>query len=205
MTQPAPSSLTRVLILAAVIAVGVAAISWTTHYMVVADSREKGDAKRKADSVAAAAQQPQEDPALRARKVELLERLEKALVDHPKDSMLIISAANAAYDLQRFDLASKYYKVFIETIDGANESVHIDYGYAVFSMGEQQRGLDIVEDVVRRDPKNQTALYNLAIMTFQMQNADAAASWLKKCIDAGPNTPIGERAARTLQALQSAT
>lgn len=204
MTQPASSSPTRVLVLAVGIASSVAAISWTSHYMVVENNREKGKEKLKADSVAAAAQQPQEDPSLRARKEELLERLEKALVDHPKDSMLIISAGNAAYDLQRFDLAAKYYKVFIETIDGSSAAVRIDYGYAVFSTGEQQKGLDIVEDVVRRDPKNQTALYNLAIMSFQMKDTDAAAAWLKKCIEAGPDTPIGERAARTLQALQSA-
>jgi cytochrome c-type biogenesis protein CcmH/NrfG len=191
------------LALAGILVVGVAAISWSVNYLVVDAARDAG--KLKADSLAAAQKQPQEADPQRARKEELLVSIEKALVERPTDSMLVISAANVAYDLKRFDVAVRHYKVFLGTIDPDNIAARIDYGYAVFSAGNQQEGIAIVEAVVRRDPSNQTALYNLAMMAFQMDKVDDGTQWLDRCIKAGPDTPIGERAARTLQAVRSAS
>lgn len=135
----------------------------------------------------------------------LLGRLEEKLRQAPKDSMLLISAGNIAYDLQQYEKAENHYKVFLETFSQNQLPVRIDYGFTVFQNGRQEEGKQILQDVLKRSPKNQTALFNLAYMYQQQNNVVKTKELLTFCKDADPTSAIGKNAAAVLTQLSEST
>ncbi len=132
----------------------------------------------------------------------LLDNISKQLAERPNDSMLVISAANICYDLGRYAEAVTYYKRFIDNIDPNNHAVNIDYGYAVFETGRQNEGIAIIEQVLKSEPRNQIAMFNIGVMYVRSNNPDRALIWMKKCRDVDPASDIGKRAANVIQTLQ---
>lgn len=189
--------------------VGVLVISGTsfgiTRWMV-ATAIEAG--KPKADSIAAAqhaAEAPASDPGVEARRKQLaglLDTVEAQLRTKPTDSMLVISAANLAYDLGEFDRAAKHYRTFLEKIDPQNDRVTIDYGFVLFQQGKVDEGIAKVEGVVKRHPNDQTALFNLGIMYLKSNKPDTALEWMKRCERADPASDVGKRATAVIETLQ---
>ncbi|MCO6465845.1 MAG: hypothetical protein J5I53_04435 [Bradyrhizobiaceae bacterium] len=133
----------------------------------------------------------------------LLEVLETKLIENPADSMLLISAGNIAYDLQQYGKAATFYSKFLDTFHGPYTAVRIDYGFAVFQSGNQDRGLGILRSVLKSEPRNQTALFNLAYMYQQLNNVDSTRALLTACRDADAASAIGKNAAAILQQLPS--
>jgi len=131
----------------------------------------------------------------------LLKNIEQALVERPTDSMLVIKAANIAYDLQEYETAEKYYRIFLKDIDKTNIPARIDLAYVVFSSGKHDEGISSLKDVLKSDPKNQMAMYNLAFMFDNLGNKDEAKAWITKCRDVDPNSALGQQSSRILESL----
>jgi len=129
----------------------------------------------------------------------LLTTIENELKHNPTDSMLVISAANAAYDLEKFDVAEHYYRLFLDKIDPSNLRAKIDLAFVVFSSGRHDEGINILHNVVRSDPKNQTAMFNLAYMYDQDGQPTQAKEWITKCRDANPESELGKQAEAIIQ------
>ena len=182
--------------IAAAIVIGVSAVSFTVHRSIVADAVETGRpiAEKRQKDIS-------ERERVHARTDTLknvLSNLETALADRPYDSMLVISAANIAYDLQEFETAERYYRRYLENIDNSDASVLVDLSFVVFQQGESDDAIEILTNVVDADPSNQTAMFNLAYMYEQLQQPDEAMNWIERCRDANPDSPIGQQAAAIL-------
>jgi len=191
--------------LVAIVAVAlvVSASSFGVSRFLLATDREVGAAiadslERERSSVNAASE--------RRRSIEeLLEKVEQQLTSKPLDSMLVRSAGNLAYDLGRFADAARYYRTFLDNIDGTATEVRIDLGYAVFETGEPKDGMAIIESVIRDNPTNQVALYNLGIMHLRMNNTDEGRRWLEKCFRIDSASDAGKRAAAIVESLSTAS
>lgn len=118
---------------------------------------------------------------------------------------MVVSAGNISYDLGKFDKAARYYEIFLGKIDPSNTAVRIDYAYALFQMGRQEDGMQVLKGIIAREPKNQSAMFNLAVMFAQRQDVEQAMRWFKECRQANPTSPIGERAALAMKQLETTT
>lgn len=124
----------------------------------------------------------------------LLTIIEQELQKHPADSMLIISAANTAYDLEKFDVAEHYYRMFLENIDNTSILARIDLAYVIFRSGNIHKSISMLRDVIKKEPTNQMAMFNLAYIYDQTGKPELAKTWIKKCRDANPNSQLGRQA-----------
>lgn len=125
------------------------------------------------------------------------------LQSKPNDSMLIVSAANMAYDLGRFDTAATLYQRFLADIDPGNTPVKIDYGYTLFMSGHPERGMAVIEGVIESEPRNQTAMYNIAILYARSGDFLLAKEWMERCITADSTSGIASNARDVLSRIES--
>jgi len=135
----------------------------------------------------------------------LLATLEDSLKTRPLDSMMVVSAGNISYDLGQFDKAARYYQIFLGKIDPSNTAVRIDYAYALFQMGRGGDGMQELRSIIDREPKNQSALFKLAVMYAQKQDVEQAMHWFRQCRQVDSTSAIGERAALAIQQLETTT
>ena len=122
------------------IVLSVSAKSFSVHRWIVNDAIEEG---RPIATERTAQREAQEREAARTDTLtSLLGVLELRLQEKPLDSMLVISAANVAYDLGQFEQAETYYRRFIDSIDTDHPAAQIDLSYVVFRSG----GRDVKPD-----------------------------------------------------------
>jgi tetratricopeptide (TPR) repeat protein len=165
-------------------------------------SMAEADGKAKADSAAKANAPIMAEQARRDTLTRLLDTLVVRAEQLPNDSMLVVSAANIAYNLERFDIAERFYRRFLDSIDPKNVDVTIDYAYSVFMNGRTTEAIKILEDVIERRPKHQAALYNLGILHLRSNATDKGLEWIRRCRDADPTSDIGRRAANLATTLE---
>ena len=193
--------------LALVAVFGIAAATFSVHrYLVdktIADAKPKTEERNREIEKSRNREKVAEDQ-LRQEKmrtdtlVELLGNIEKVLVDRPMDSLLVLRAANICYDLGQFEKAEKYYRRFIKDIDNSSVSARIDLAYVVFMAGRKDEGVTLLKDVLRRDPKNQMAMFNLAFMFDQLGDKEKAKEWIEKCAKVDSTSTLGRNAKRIL-------
>lgn len=133
----------------------------------------------------------------------LLSTLEDSLKTRPLDSMLVLSSANISYDIGAFEKAARYYRLFLDSIAPYRMDVRIDYAYSLFETGKQEEGMIVLQGVVKKDPQNQNATLNLAVMYAQQQRFDEALKWFRRCRDVNPESDLGRRAAMAIQQLET--
>lgn len=177
--------------------------SWGLSRMAISENIEAG--REKALARASERQTAEESVARERKLTSLLATIEDSLAARPLDSMLVVSAGNISYDLGQFEQASRYYRRFLDSIDASASAVRVDYAYCLFQTGKQQEALGELESVIRKEPKNQSAMFNIAVMYTQLQKYDLATSWFKRCQQADPTSPIGQRAKLALDQLSKTT
>lgn len=188
----------------AITIVGVVGLgSWTLSRMAISASIDAGKEKALQN---ASQRHSEEEAVARERKLtSLLATIEDSLAARPLDSMLVVSAANISYDLGQFERASKYYRRFLDSIDPSATAVRVDYAYCLFQTGKQDNAVAELEAVIRKDPKNQSALFNIAVMYTQLRNTELAVTWFTRCQQADPSSEIGQRATMALKELSKNT
>ncbi|MFM8772106.1 MAG: tetratricopeptide repeat protein [Candidatus Kapaibacterium sp.] len=184
----------------AVTIVGVVGLgSWALSRMAISANIDAG--KEKALQRASQRHSEEESVARERKLTSLLATIEDSLIARPLDSMLVVSAANISYDLGQFERASKYYRRFLDSIEPSEMAVRVDYAYSLFQTGKQNEAIAELEAVIRKEPKNQSALFNIAVMYTQLRNKDLAVTWFTRCQQADPSSEIGQRAAMALKEL----
>lgn len=177
--------------------------SWALSRMAISANIDAG--KEKALQKASQRHAEEESVARERKLTSLLATIEDSLVARPLDSMLVVSAANISYDLGQFERASKYYRRFLDSIDPSALAVRVDYAYCLFQTGKQDNAIAELEAVIRKDPKNQSALFNIAVMYTQLRNTELAVTWFTRCQQADPSSEIGQRATMALKELSKNT
>ncbi len=194
---------TTIIVLALLIVLLVGGGSYAISRYVISGNSEKG--KGLAEQRAAERSRQQGATSRNTTLTRLLTSLEDSLQTRPLDSMLLISAANISYDLEQFDKAARYYEMFLKEIDPSNAAIRIDYAYSLYKTGKQAAGKSVLEGIIQRDPRNQAALLNLAVMFAQDRQFDEALKWFTRCRDTDPASDLGKRAAMAIAQLQSNT
>jgi len=203
MTSVAESQSRLPAVLALALVMVVAASSFGVSQWIVSERQAEGAAI--ADSLERERSGAAEPDERTKRLTALLAEVEQQVKTRPLDSVLVRSAGNIAYDLGLFDKASQYYETFLEKIDGSDVTVRIDYGYAVFESGDPVKGMSIVETVLRYQPRNQIALYNLGVMALRNSDVETGTRWLQRCRDTDATSDVGRKAEEILTSLASAS
>ena len=181
--------------------IGVSSLTFGIHRYLVGQAVEEGKPKaeqRLAERTAQDRAQARTDTLQ-----QLLTELSSRVKDHPDDSMLVISAANIAYDLGNFEEAERFYRLFLDNIDADNVSARIDLAYVVYRIGRKDESFTMLHDIIAKNPSNQTAMFNLAFMYDQEGQPDKAKEWMKKCQAADPNSALGQRATQVLSNIET--
>jgi tetratricopeptide (TPR) repeat protein len=181
----------------AVVAVSVATFAVHRH-LIDRAIEQAAPAMAKRDSIRIASGEEKLDKKRSAAHRDTLENLlkiiELELEKRPTDSMLIISAANTAYDLEKFDKAELFYQMFLDKIDNSSVVAKIDLAYVTFKNGNTEKAASMLRRIISKDPKNQMAMFNLAYIYEQSGKPELAKTWIKKCKDADPNSQLGRQA-----------
>ena len=192
MTRPVLAAIVGVLLLAG--------LSFGITRWQIADAQ--ADGKAKADSAAAANAPMLAEQAKRDTLEKLLNTVVERVKSMPNDSMLVISAANIAYNLERYDVAERFYRRFLDSIDAKNVNVRIDYAYTVYMNGRMDEAVGILQGILARAPKHQAAMYNLGILYLRSEDTERGLEWMKKCRDVDSTTDVGKRAANLVTTLE---
>ncbi len=107
--------------------------------------------------------------------------------------------ANEAYDRGDFQNSSFLYKRYIKEFDPSNISVMIDYGYSLHNTGKSQEGIQILKGVLKLQPNNAFALFNIAVIYYRDGKASKAKEWMRRCIENGDKPEIVEKARLLLE------
>ena len=178
----------------------VAGVSFGITRWQISDARAAG--KAKADSAAAANAPMLAEQAKRDTLERLLNTVMERAQSMPNDSMLVISAANIAYNLERYDVAERFYRRFLDSIDAGNVNVRIDFAYTVYMNGRMDEAVGILQGILARAPKNQAAMYNLGILYLRSDDTERGLQWMKKCRDVDSTSDVGQRAANLVTTLE---
>lgn len=84
--------------------------------------------------------------------------------------------ANEAYDRGDFQQSSFLYDRYIKEFDPSDISVLIDFGYSLHNVGKSQEGIDMLKGVLKMQPNNAFALFNIAVIYYRDGNALKAKS-----------------------------
>lgn len=192
--------MSRPLVIAIAGVIVVAASSFGITRWQISEAQSVG--KAKADSAAAANAPMLAEQARRDTLEQLLKTVMERAETMPNDSMLVISAANIAYNLERYDVAERFYRRFLDSVDPSNVNVRIDYAYSVFMNGRLSDAVKVLEDVLATQPKHQAAMYNLGILYLRSNDTERGAQWMKRCRDVDPSSDIGQRAANVITTVE---
>lgn len=106
----------------------------------------------------------------------------------PRDPLLLAKLGYIYYATRDFPQASDYYRRSVEAKD--DPAVRIELGRAEFYAGDTAAALGDFDRVLRRDPGNANALYNVGMIKWQNQFdvKGAIAAW-QTLLDKNPNHP----------------
>ncbi|MBU3742278.1 MAG: tetratricopeptide repeat protein [Candidatus Kapabacteria bacterium] len=192
--------MSRPLVMAVVGVVVLAAASYGISRWQFAGAQ--ADGKAKADSAAAANAPMRAEQARRDTLERLLATVMGRAEQMPNDSMLVISTANIAYNLERYDVAERFYRRFLDSVDPSNVNVQIDYAYSVFMNGRMKDAVAVLDGILKRTPKHQAAMYNLGILYLRSNDTERGLQWMRKCRDADTSSDVGKRAAELVTTLE---
>lgn len=178
----------------------VAGVSYGVQRYLVGQAQEEGRPLAEQRAAQREAQQAQQERTDTLEKMLLM--VQQRLEDAPLDSMLVISAANIAYDLGAFAVAEVYYNRFLDSIDPRNTAAAIDRAFVVFKQGRHTDAEQLLLRVIDADPGNQTAMYNMAFMTYELGQVEQSKMWMERVVAADPSSQIGKTAAEVLKQQQ---
>lgn len=195
--RPARSGTSLVLV-----AIGVAlvlgGISFTITRLVIPDTAPPA-APQQQQAAAPPQAPPGPDPAMEAR----INSLRDSLIASPKDGAMTLRFANLLYDAGYFERATEFYERYLSRFDSTNADARVDYAHTLFNMERREEAIEQTKRALVFQPSHQVALFNMGIMTYQMQDVQSARAWFEKCIAAGPETELAVRARQALNSLPS--
>lgn len=196
-TSERPQSALKLWIGAVGIVLFVAGVSFGVQRYLVDQATEEGRPVAEQRAAQRAEQQAQQERTDTLEKMLLM--VQQRLEDSPLDSMLVISAANIAYDLGAFAVAEVYYNRFLDSIDPRNTAAAIDRAFVVFKQGRHSDAEGMLQRIIDADPRNQTAMYNMAFMTYERGQVEESRMWMERVVAADPSSQIGKTAAEVLK------
>ncbi len=129
--------------------------------------------------------------------------LEKQVAEHPDNPDLQLQLANALYDARRHSEAVPHYQAYLKTHD-TDAAARTDMATSMGEAGDLDGAIIELRKVLDKDPDEQNAAYNLAVMYYNKKMPDSLIYWLRQTVAIDSTTRQGSQANTILSALDSA-
>jgi cytochrome c-type biogenesis protein CcmH/NrfG len=129
--------------------------------------------------------------------------LQDSLKRNPADTSLYVQLGAVLIATGDTVGALSAYRKYAVEINPANLGAQTDYGYLLFITGSRAEGKLRTLNVLKKEPKNQIAMYNLAAMSYKEENIDEAILWMDRCIAANSTSEMATMARSAKEQLQS--
>lgn len=127
-----------------------------------------------------------------------INNLEARTKADPKDSEALLQLANRLHDAKFYPRAIETYKQFLALKPNESDA-RVDMAICYFETEENQRAVQEIESVIKKQPNHQMATFNLGVIQLSMGNLEVSKKWLQKAVDIDPNSPAGQRAQELLK------
>jgi Flp pilus assembly protein TadD len=131
-----------------------------------------------------------------------LKVLEGALIKKPGHTPVLMNLAKLEEEKGRFDDAAKHLKEIVDQESG-NLEAKLELGRVLFQRGDVQGALDQTQAILKVQPGNPDALYNMGAIYGNLGNATLAREYWGRLIALAPQSESGKRAQRMLPQLAS--
>lgn len=149
------------------------------------------------------AQQPAQQPAVSPELAELRQQMRDSLLADPDNAGLTLRFANLLYDIGEYESAADFYNRYIVRFDSTSADAYVDYGHTLFRLGKHEEALAMTRRALEFTPNHAAALYNLGVMSYQMQDVEGARTWFRRVVEAAPGTELATQAEKILTSLSS--
>jgi tetratricopeptide (TPR) repeat protein len=130
--------------------------------------------------------------------------LTAAVQRNASDAESRVQLANLYFDAERFHDAIKWYEDALK-VDPRNPNASTDLGIAYYYTNQVDRALTQFDRSLEIDPKHAKTLLNQGfVLAFGKQDLDGAAKSWQRVVDIAPDSPEGQRARQSLEALRTA-
>ena len=136
------------------------------------------------------AEQPQVSNESAMQMMESIQTLMKALAEDPDNYNLNVQAANANFDISRFDKAAYYYNKALSLHDH-DANVEIDLGVCYFNLGKMDSALIYMKSAIDKNPQHKQGLYNIGVVYFNIGQKEKAVEFWKKLVELYPESNEG--------------
>ena len=140
---------------------------------------------------------PQEMPGTSGHDLAVLER---ALTRKPGHIPVLMNLAKLEEGKGQFDEAAKHLKEIVGQESG-NLEARLELGRVLFQRGDVQGALDQTQAILKVQPDNPDALYNMGAIYGNLGNATLAREYWGRLIALAPQSESGKRAQRMLPQL----
>ncbi len=186
------------------LSLAVALASYSVQQYTLRQDEEAGAAKRVQQETSDAHSPASDDQKqFLEEQRHLAKMLGDSLQRNPQDTSILLSLSSARIASGDTLGALKILDHYVHDVNPSNIAAQTDYGYLLFISGDVKAGTDLTLNVLKKDPKNQIALYNMAAMSYHQENLPEAMQWMQKCIRADTASEIGHLAGMALAQLEA--
>lgn len=116
------------------------------------------------------------------------------------DTAEVLVLARMLYDSHQIDASIPYFERFVRLAPGHLDS-HIDLSVAYFETKQYDQALKMTNTVLKKDPDNTIAMYNLGVINHIQDKPDEAKRIWKKLIEKYPDSPDAQRAENLMNSM----
>ncbi len=129
-----------------------------------------------------------------AKYSEMVSAMQPTTLNWVKTADVYMEAFNFASDKDKAVFSEKARGFYTKAIDKEPNNLEVKSKLALTYIGgdNPMQGIKILRDVLKQDSKNESALYNLGILSIQSGQYDKAAKRFEELLDVNPNHSTGQ-------------
>lgn len=120
--------------------------------------------------------------------------LQDSVQRFPKNGDVLLSLANAWYDVGAFFQAEQHYARYLSDFDKKNVAARVDYAYTLLRQNRSEEAIAETKKALQYEPNRVEALFNLGVIYYGQKNWVEAKAWFEKCIKIAPGTDVAKSA-----------
>jgi tetratricopeptide (TPR) repeat protein len=118
---------------------------------------------------------------------------------NPKDTTALLALGGMYEIASRFDEAADYYRRYLE-VEPGNLQVRMSLAGVYYNHNQRQLALNEIQQVLKRQPNYDYAMYNLGVIYLAEGKKDEAIKWWHKVIEANPSGELAHSAREQIKA-----